>query len=443
VTFVAPRVSGQVTRVLVEDNNRVRAGDLLVQLDREPYEVQLRIAQAAVDAAQSDVTNAQAQARSLVGQARSMRFALEHAIELVDNQVALLSAKLATLKSARATASRAQADFERIVPIVQSGAASKEEYDKRNEALTVARATVDEALQAVYEVRVSLGLPPKPSNARPGPAGDDDLSQVPPDLNQTFSAVRQAQAALVSAASQLGIIDSFDKSPRQLVADFYKRDPEGNIDRIYQQILRDAPSIKQAQAKLMQAERNRDLAALNVRYCDVVAEIDGVVARREVNPGNNVVAGQSVMAVRSVNDVWIEANFKETQLGKIRIGQPVDVDVDMYGSGRRYKGRVSGFSAGTGSTLSLLPAENATGNFVKVVQRLPVRIDLIDYDPEREPLFVGLSVTPTVHVNQTPTGDSAGKLLQPYAQIPSTQPATATSTSPSTQPATSSPEQSR
>ena len=98
VTFVAPRVSGQVARVLVEDNNRVRKGDLLVQLDREPFEVQLRIAQAAVDAAQSDLANAEAQARGLIGQARSMRFGLEHAIELVDNQVALLNAKLATLK---------------------------------------------------------------------------------------------------------------------------------------------------------------------------------------------------------------------------------------------------------------------------------------------------------------------------------------------------------
>ena len=441
VTFVAPRVSGQVARVLVEDNNHVRKGDLLLQLDREPFEVQLRIAQASVEVAQSDVTNAQAQARSLVGQARSMRFALEHAIELVDNQVALLSAKLATLKSARATAARAQADFERIVPIVQSGSASKEEYDKRREALSVAQAVVEEDLQAVYEVRVSLGLPPKPQGAKPGPAGDDDLAQVPPNLNQTFSAVRQAQAALISAAAQLGVADSFDKSPRQLVEDFYKRDPEGNIDRIYQQILHDAPSVKQAQAKLMQAERNRDLASLNLKYCDVFAEVDGVVARREVNPGNNVVAGQSVMVVRSVSDIWIDANFKETQLGKLRIGQPVDVDVDMYGSSHRFKGRVTGFSAGTGSTLSLLPAENATGNFVKVVQRLPVRIDLLDYDAEREPLFVGLSVTPTVHVNQTPTGDSAGKLLQPYTQAPSTQPAAA-ATRPATQSVPSS-EQSR
>jgi hypothetical protein len=103
------------------------------------------------------------------------------------------------------------------------------------------------------------------------------------------------------------------------------------------------------------------------------------------------------MAVRSLTEIWVDANFKET-LRELRIGQPVDLDVDMYGRHRRFRARISGFTMGTGSTLALLPAENATGNFVKVVQRLPVRIDLIDYNPDVVPLFVGLSVTPYVQV---------------------------------------------
>ena len=94
---------------------------------------------------------------------------------------------------------------------------------------------------------------------------------------------------------------------------------------------------------------------MNLRYCDVVAEIDGVVTRRNVNPGNNVVAGQSLMAIRSLTEIWIDANFKETQLADLRIGQAVDLDVDMYGSRQRFKGRISGFTMGTGSTLALLP----------------------------------------------------------------------------------------
>jgi membrane fusion protein (multidrug efflux system) len=96
----------------------------------------------------------------------------------------------------------------------------------------------------------------------------------------------------------------------------------------------------------------------------------------------------------------------------LRIGQPVDLDVDMYGRRQLFRGRISGFTMGTGSTLALLPAENATGNFVKVVQRLPVRIDLIDYNPEVTPLFIGLSVTPYVYVYRKPTGPDAGKVLQ-------------------------------
>jgi len=102
--------------------------------------------------------------------------------------------------------------------------------------------------------------------------------------------------------------------------------------------------------------------------------------------------------------------------------------VDMYGSRQRFEGRITGFTMGTGSTLALLPAENATGNFVKVVQRLPVRIDLTDYDPDKIPLFVGLSVTPYVHINEEPSGQDAGKILQPYM------PTTAPTTEPGAQP---------
>src|SRR5262249_31609065 len=139
-----------------------------------------------------------------------------------------------------------------------------------------------------------------------------------------------------------------------------------------------------------------------------------IVTRRNVNPGNNVVVGQSLMAVRSLTEIWVDANFKETQLANLRIGQEVDLDVDMYGSRQQFKGRISGFTMGTGSTLALLPAENATVNFVKVVQRLPVRIDLLDYNPDETTLFIGLSVTPYVHVNKAPTGADGGKVLQPF-----------------------------
>jgi membrane fusion protein (multidrug efflux system) len=189
---------------------------------------------------------------------------------------------------------------------------------------------------------------------------------------------------------------------------------QGDVDRTLAGMTAGAPAVKQAQAKLDAADRELDQAGLNLRYCDIVSEIDGVVTRRDVNPGNNVQAGQSLMAIRSLRDIWVDANFKETQLRNLRIGQPVDLHVDMYGGRHVFKGRISGFTMGTGSTLALLPPENATGNFVKVVQRLPVRIDLEGYDPNESTLFIGTSVVPYVYLNKPPTGSDAGKYLQAY-----------------------------
>ncbi len=190
---------------------------------------------------------------------------------------------------------------------------------------------------------------------------------------------------------------------------------EGDVNSTFARLAAGAPDVKQAEAKLEVAKRDLAQAQLDLRYCDVVAEIDGVITRRNVNPGDNVQVGQSLMAIRSLNEIWVDANFKETQLGDLRIGQPVDLYVDMYGGRHVFQGRISGFTEGTGSTLALLPAENATGNFVKVVQRLPVRIDLENYDPDKNPLFIGTSVIPYVYFKEPPTGPNAGKFLQASA----------------------------
>jgi membrane fusion protein (multidrug efflux system) len=267
---------------------------------------------------------------------------------------------------------------------------------------------------------VALGLPAEPSKG-------SSLADVPANLDQTFSSVRQSLADLLQSAAKLGVRpSSYNLTPKEVIEEFYKRDPGGDIDRIYASVVQNAPDLKRAQASLLQTQRDLDQAKLDLRYCTIVAEIDGVVTRRNVNPGNNVQIGQSLMAVRSLRDIWIDANFKETQIRDLRIGQHVDLELDMYGGKRKFEGRISGFTNGTGSTLSLLPAQNATGNFVKVVQRLPVRIDVIDYDPDKLPLFVGLSVTPAVDLKAPPTGPNAGKFLQEPTQPDSAvvQPAT-------------------
>jgi membrane fusion protein (multidrug efflux system) len=406
VTFVAPRVIGQVASVLVDDNNRIKKGDRLVELDSEPYRVQVAIKQAAVDSAQAELMVAEANVRSQIGQTRGLRFKLQHAIEDVDNQVALLRARAATLEQGKATLVLAQTEFDRAGKLRATKVTSAEEFDQKRETLDVAKAQVQQATENVYQQRAALGLPREPEAGK-------SLTDVPPDLDQTFSAVREAVGELMRGAAQLGVVpSSYDLTPKQVVDEFYRRDPGGNIDKIYAELVKTAPALKQAQTKLQQAQRDLDQAQLDLRYCTIVAEIDGVVTRRNVNPGNHVQAGQSLMAIRSLREIWVDANFKETQLRDLRIGQRVELKVDMYGSKRSFEGRISGFTMGTGSTLALLPAQNATGNFVKVVQRLPVRIDVVNYDPEKVPLFVGVSVEPEVDIKSAPTGPNAGKFLQ-------------------------------
>jgi len=404
VTFVAPRVSGQISPVLVDDNYRVQKGELLAELDKEPYQIAVSQKRAAVDTAEADLQAAKAEARGIEAEALSRRWKLQRAVEDLDNQIALLHARVAALDKSKATLALAQVDFNRAKQLLGTPTESRQQYDQAQKALSTADAQVNEALAEVYQARASLGLPAQPERGA-------DLGQVPPDLDQTYSSVLAAQADLIQSAAQLGVIHSYAQRPKQMLDEFEKH---GDIDRYFAQITTDAPAVKQAAAKLDAANRDLAQAELDLRYCDIVAEIDGVVTRRNVNPGDYVQIGQNLMAIRSLSDVWVDANFKETQLGDLRIGQAVDLYVDMYGGRRVFKGRVSGFTMGTGSTLALLPAQNATGNFVKVVQRLPVRIELEGYDPEKNPLFTGTSVVPYVYTNEPPTGPDAGKFLQTY-----------------------------
>jgi membrane fusion protein (multidrug efflux system) len=406
VTFVAARVRGQVARVLVDDNNRVHRGDLLVELDKEPYRTAVAVKKAAVETAKADLQAATADVRGIEAEARSRRWNLQHAMEDVANREAELRTRVAGVDKAKAALALAQIEFDRAAKLVPTGAISRAEYDRRQAILVTARAELVQALTDVNQTRASLGLKPLSLES-------PDLGKVPPDLDQTFSSVREAQAALIQSAAQLGVLHSYNQTPKEMLDEFEKSG-SGNIDRTFARLAAEAPAVKQAEAKLEAAERDLAQAELDLRYCDVFAAIDGLITRRNVNPGNNVQVGQSLMAIRSLDDIWVDANFKETQLRYLRIGQPVDLHVDMYGSSRIFKGRIAGFTMGTGSSLALLPAQNATGNFVKVVQRLPVRIDLLDYDAGKYPLFIGTSVVPVVHINEPATGPDAGKFLQAY-----------------------------
>jgi membrane fusion protein (multidrug efflux system) len=404
VTIVAPRVAGQVARVLVDDNVRVRRGDLLVELDREPYQEQVELKRAGVETAEAELGAAESRVRGDLALARAQRWKLQTAIEGVNNQVADLRARVAALRSKEATRDLARVDLARTEQLFRRSAVARQEFDNATETFKVAEAQVRQAAEEVRVARASLGLPPDP------PAGDP--SDVPADLDQTYSGVRQALADLIQTIAQVGLpLAASEATPSQFLAEFRKHDAEGDVDRIFAKLVPDAPAVKQVRAKLGQARRDLALAELDLRYCEVRAEIDGVVARRAVNPGNHVVAGQQMMAVRSLTEVWVDCHFKETQLVEVRIGHPVDLRVDAY-PGRVFQGRVSGFAPGTGAALAVLPAENATGNFIKVVQRLTVRVDLAEPNSPEAPLSAGLSVVPVVRVRETPTGPDAGARLQ-------------------------------
>jgi membrane fusion protein (multidrug efflux system) len=174
-----------------------------------------------------------------------------------------------------------------------------QEYDRRQAALSVSQAEVTQAMADVHQVRVSLGLEAQPSSG--------DLGEVPPDLDQTFSSVREAQAALIQTAAQLGVVQSYVQLPKQMIEQFENLD-QGDVDRTLAGLTANAPAVKQAQAKLEIANRDLVQAELNLRYCDIVAEIDGVVTRRNVNPGNNVHVRCSIRLLEQAAD---RARYRE------------------------------------------------------------------------------------------------------------------------------------
>ncbi|QJX00319.1 HlyD family secretion protein [Frigoriglobus tundricola] len=405
VTSVSGRVAGHVIAINFDDNDRVRQGDLLLEIDHEPYQVAVSQRRAALDVAEGNLTTAIAQVRAQEAKARSSWYNLIHAQEQVRYQLATIRSYVSNLRLQEAQFKLAETEVARARRLVDKQAASKEELDQRAADLEVARQRVIDATETIRRTRANLGLPPN----------DADPTAAPADLEETYSAVQTALSDTAQALAQAGVpIRLRGLTPKSLREQVERLDPSGDLNEALDRIVEQAPTVRQARASVDQAREDLRNAELNLRYTYVYAPIDGQVTRRSVNPGDNVAVGQGLMAVRSLTDLWIDANFKETQLDQIQIGHPVEVTVDAYPN-KVFHGRVEGFSSGTGQSLALLPPENATGNFVKIVQRLPVRIriDPADMTPDT-PLFVGLSVIPAVKYKEQPSGPDAGKrLLEP------------------------------
>jgi membrane fusion protein, multidrug efflux system len=343
---VSSRISGYVTRVMVDDNQYVKAGTVLVTLDPKDYDVAVANAKAtlAVDQASAAalLTNVPLTSVNTSSQLSSSQASVEDAKAGVVAAQHQLAAAKATLEQAEANDLKAQDDVDRYKPLAAKDEIPQQRYTQAVDgqkataaAVAAARATVAVAQQTVTQAHTKLA---------------------------------QAQAQLRYSETR----------PQQI-----------SVQRSHARAAR-AQSEKAA-AVLQQAQ-------LNLQYTTIVAPVSGIVGERSVQPGQNVVPGQQLMTIIPLDsdNIWVTANFKETQLKYMRPGQHVKIHVDTYG--RTYNGRVLNIAGDTGARASLLPPENATGNFVKVVQRIPVKI-VFDKGQDPEHLLrPGMSVEPDVNV---------------------------------------------
>src|SRR5262249_29052060 len=289
---VAPQtVSGHIVRFLVEENDRVKKGDILVQLDREPYQVQVDIKRAAVLVAEKNLAAAVAQARGMAAQTRSNLYKLTHAMEDVNNQIANLGADVATLNSRKAALELARANRKRGEELEPGGGISKEELDIRRQTVKADEANVEQALQKVYADRVARGLAAQPKKGH-------DLAEVPPDLDQNFSTVRQALANTIQSVAQLGYVPtSWDATPEQATEEFYRKERNPNLNAIYAKLIDDSPAVMQARANLQQARSDLDQALLNLRYTRLRAPFPGVVVKRYLHLGDFASPGVAILSM--------------------------------------------------------------------------------------------------------------------------------------------------
>jgi len=341
---ISPRVAGHVVKLLVTDNQYVDAGTALVQIDPRDYQV-------AVDRARADYNDALAQAEAARtnvpittvntgSQASGAQADVEGARAGVSAARQQFDAAKAQLQQAVANDIKAQNDLGRYKQLVDKQEISHQQHDQVVAAAKASAASVDAARAAAA-------------------AAEQQVSQ--------------AQSKLATAEANLRAAGT---GPQQVAA----------IEA----------RAKAAEAQAMRARAQLEQARLNLQYATIVAPVNGVVTNRTVEVGHNVQIGQELMRIINLDDIWVTANFKETQLKTMKVGQPVTIHVDM--NDRDYKGHVQSVAGASGSITSLLPPENATGNYVKVVQRIPVKITFDQGETREHVLRPGMSVVPKVWI---------------------------------------------
>lgn len=345
---VSSRIAGQVVKVYVEDNQEVKAGDLLAEIDPKDFQVALEQAQANLANAEAAAIQASVNvpitsisSSTSISTTSSDVQSAQAAIAQSQKQVAAAQARVA---QAQANAKKSDLDVERYRPLVEKDVISKQQYDAAVAAAAANRASVLEAESTLIAQQ---------------------------------EAVRQSQQKLAQARSTA--LEAVKNGPSQVKAQEAR--------------------ARAADAAVKEAQARVDQAKLNLSYTRILAPTTGIVNKKNVNVGANLSVGQDLMTIIPLSNLWVTANFKETQLEHMREGQKVEIKVDALG-GKKFHGVVKQIGGATGSRLSLFPPENATGNYVKVVQRIPVRIDFTNLDQENSDhkLRPGYSVVPIVSV---------------------------------------------
>lgn len=379
ITQIAARVPGHVVKVLVEDNQWVKEGDLLVELDPSDYEAKLAQAAGALQMAESAQKSAQmshkvvsVSAYATQEEATSGVKLAEAAVETAKSQVEQAKAGVAVADAsveqaqAETGAMKAQADLDeldlkRYAEMYEGKAVTKQQLDQ-----ATAQSTASKAKLAAAEKRVA--------------AAQSQATQARAAVKTAEEALHQAESSLGQANARLTSAKSAPDRVGQAEAQVHVTEGE----------------VAQATAAVQQAK-------LALGYTKVYAPRAGRVSEETVRAGSYVQVGQSLLALVPA-EMWVTANYKETELTKMRPGQPVEIRVDAYPD-LVLKGHVDSIQAGTGAVFSLLPPENATGNYIKVVQRVPVKIVFDEkIDLERYHIAPGMSVVPTVDVSGEGTG---------------------------------------
>jgi membrane fusion protein (multidrug efflux system) len=366
---IAPRIPGTVVAVHFKDNQAVVAGDVLFEIDRRDYEVardrrraDLDEATARAKAASTGVPVTATTTESALAGARATVDDARAGVQLAEKALAAAEAGLtgaeARLRQAQAEHARASRDLERLAPLVARDEISKQEYDAAVETDHARQAAVDAAQAGVAAAGSEAAV------------AESRLTQARAEVRR-----REAEAAAAGTAPQRVTITEAEATS--------------------------------AQAKMEQTAVELRRAELDLEYTSVRAPVSGVVSRKSVEVGEYVRPGQAALAIVSLDDVWVVANYKETQVRAMRPGQRAKIEVDAY-PGRDFEGRVESIGAATNSSFSLLPPENASGNFVKVVQRLPVKIVLDQPQDPKQPLRPGMSVIARVYTRSTPKPAAGG-----------------------------------